>query len=56
MIALNSFCCYFSGQIFSQFCKEKTEDEKRALWNEKIVYKMNDKIRGIKNGKYKSKK
>lgn len=44
------------SQVFSRYCLDRSEEEKSKLWMEKIVQKMNDKIRGIKNGKYKCKK
>jgi hypothetical protein len=41
--------------MFSLFKKEMTDELKQSFWMDTIVMKINDKIRGIKNGKYKSK-
>ncbi|VDH93916.1 Hypothetical predicted protein [Mytilus galloprovincialis] len=38
------------GHMFSLFKREMAAEEKTKFWMDTIVIKMNDKIRGIKNG------
>ena len=42
----------YTGHIFNIFHRDLPDKEKQAVW-EATVVKMNDKLRAIKNGKYK---
>ena len=47
------FNYFFSGQLFSCFYTNLTKDQKQKEW-QRLVVVMNDKIRGMRRGKYKN--
>ena len=51
--------CLISGHVFNSFKEQvssKSKEEKNKFWLDTLVYKINDKISGICNRKYKLKK